>query len=423
MITQRRHALGTFEINLRNVPASILQRLTFDKTNPRHLLWSTFVVTPTRQDPIALGNAATSTAFHPLFDQAIYTGVLNDLGGQHNRLSGYGIAWHLGNHEDGGTVFPGNALAAASNNARWVELDTADWFDWLVNGGLQASEGGAGPNITLNPTRLFGVDIGSAAPSLDPVPYFPDFLTHREILTRICNYVGWIWYVTPRMVVTAGRKVDLFPNPRAVIAAGLESDQSWWTIATSPDGIDWDESGDGYANKVASFDSATTPYATTFAYPNSGAGTLSTDIYGPDGNPVVNIARDDPTNQENVLAWGARVQETQPQRENLRRQITIGGSVHGHGQRLIPGEPVWVYEPKVGLTDSANEVHIGGRTIHPVSVDLHTVNWPITKGMGVYVVFYDQTAASLDVLDLTDVAVFENGQPTTLEVGAPSVPL
>jgi hypothetical protein len=419
VITERRRALGDWSLNLYGVPAALMDRLTFDGT--ANLGMATLVVTPARVDPDAYGNTDTGTAWHPLFDLAIYTGVLASIGGMRDKLSGYGTAWHLGNHEDGGTVFAGSTLGYdgdTDQDARVFSLDTADWFDWLVNGGGQLAIDAT--NVNLAPTRLYGVDTGySSAPSVDPVPYFPDWLTHREILTRICNYVGWTWYVDPRMVVHAGEVDDIWPTPRAVIAADLDSDPDWWTITSQR--IEWDESIDGYSNKAAAFNSSTSPN-TTLAYPNDVIGTLSEDFYGPDGEPIVNVARDDQGSGESVTQWRVRQEQNLPARATVRRQVIIDGSVHDHGNHLIPGEPVWVYEPRVGLVDTSNEVHVGGEVIHPVSVPLHTVSWPVVDGMGVYVVYHDQALGELAHLDLSDVVVYEDSA-TTLEVGAPSVPL
>jgi hypothetical protein len=420
VITERRRALGDWSLNLRDIPADLLDRLTFDFGRTDHLAGATIVVTPSRVDADSLGNADTGTAFHPLFDLALYTGVLTSIGGMRDELSGYGIAWHLGNHEEGGTVFAGSSLGNpdTDQDARVFALDTDDWFDWLTNGGARLALDAT--NVQLDGTRLYNVDTSySTAPGVDPVPYFPDFLTRREILTRICNYVDWTWYVSPNMVVHAGEVVDMFPSPRAVVAADLDSDPAWWTITSRR--IAWDESIDGYANKVGTFDTTATP-SRTLAYPNDAIGTLSEDMIGPDGDPIINVVRNDIDNQESVTEWRTRQQQTIAARESILRRITIEGSVHNHGNHLIPGEPIWVYEPRVGLVDTANQITVGGETIHPVSVELHTVTWPVVRGMGVYVVFYDQAATALAHIDLSDVVVYETN-PTTLEVGAPSVAL
>jgi hypothetical protein len=421
VITERRRALGDWGLNLHDVPASLMDRLTFDFNRTDHLAAATLVITPARVDADALGNTDTGTAYHPLFDLAIYTGVLAGISGMRDQLTGYGIAWHLGNHEEGGMVFAGTTLGLPDTDqtTRVVELDTDDWFAWLVNGGARLAQDGI-TNIDLDGTRLYGVDTGySSAPAADPVPYFPDFLTRRELLTRICNYVGWTWYVSPQMVVHAGEVGDIWPSPRAVVAADLDSDPDWWTITSQR--IEWDESIDGYTNKAAAFIGSTTP-GQTFAYPNDTVGTISEDMFGPDGDPIINIVRDDATNEESAADWRIRQQQSLPAREVIRRQVTIQGSVHDHGNHLIPGEPLWVYEPRVGLVDTDNEIHVGGEVIHPVAVALHTVTWPVVDGMGVYLVYHDQTAGELAHIDLSDVVVYED-QSTTLEVGAPSVAL
>jgi hypothetical protein len=415
VITERRRALGDWSLDLHDVPADLMNRLTF--AGPANLGMASLVITPSRVDADALDNGDTGTAFHPLFDLAIYTGMLNHIGGMKDRLTGYGIAWHLGNHEEGGTIFPGSSLGNPDTDqtARVFQLDTDDWFDWLVNGGARLALDAT--NVNIGSTRLYGVNTGySSAPAADPVPYFPDWLMHREVLTRICNYVGWHWYVDPKMVVHAGEVEDLFPSPRAVIAADLDSDPDWWTITSRR--VTWDESLDGYTNKAGTFDSSTTP-GVTLAYPNDAVGTISEDFFGPDGEPIINIARDDVDNQESVTDWRVRQQQSLPARTVIRRQVTIEGSVHDHGNHLIPGEPVWVYEPRVGLVDTSNEIHVGGETIHPVSVDLHAATWPVVDGMGKYLVYWDQANSELAHIDITDVVVNEDGSETTLDVGAP----
>jgi hypothetical protein len=420
VIDERLMAPGAWDVTLKDgTPPSLLERLRCVETHPQTLGAATLVVTAAHLNPDSIGTGDTGTAFHPLFDAALYTGVVNRcaavLRGKVGsaRLDGYGMAWHLGTPEDTGELWVGNAMTSSSNNARIFTESTHVWFDWLGMGGTQTASDGSGATVTLRPCHLYDSNaftIGSA------IPYFPEPMTRREALNRISNHAGWLWYITPQMVLRAGLPGDLFPDgPRAIVSSDIGSDPTLLTYATEE--IGWEESLDNYRNKRVSFDDNGGTYPpVSWAYPNSTP--PSGDYYGPDGTLLHIVERDDHLQDENILEWGARQIAEVPAGQHARRALTVTGWPNREGVNLIPGEPVWVHEPLLGLVDTGNEVRAGGQTLHPTEVDLYGVTWPVIEGMGVYVVFYDQDTSTLETLDLTPHVAYETG-PTTLDVGAP----
>jgi hypothetical protein len=414
VIDERLHALGSWDVSLiEATPPSILQRLTLDETDNQNLGMATLVVTDARIDPVSLGSGDTGTAYHPLFDAAIYCGVLWDIKERRRRLSGYGLSAWLGTPDDTGELWVGNAMTSSSNNARIFEEDSDDVFDWMVNGGTKTAIDGSGATVTLRSTSLYG-STSVSTPVVD-VPLFPEPLTRREVLNRVCTYTGWRYHITPQMVVRSGTPAGLFPTVRCVVGTDIGTDPDLLTIRGEV--VDWDESLDGYSNKRVSFDDNGGTYPpVTWAYPNSTPPTP--DYYGPDGQGAHVVLRDDHQQDENILQWGARMLTIAPGAAFPSRLITLSGFPSSDSVRLIPGESIWVYDPTVGLEDTSNEVRVGGEILHPAEVDLYGIVWPVVQDMGVYVVYYDQSTTDLDVIDLTPYVAYEDG-PTTLDVGAP----
>src|SRR5690606_3713993 len=140
-----------------------------------------------------------------------------------------------------------------------------------------------------------------------------------------------------------------------------------------------------------------------------------------DGTAAHIIGLESAQQEETSSDWAARAATIVPRRDTIRRSVQVAGSVHSHGYRLIPGEPMYVYEPAQGLVGAA-EVHVGGPTIHPAVARLESVQWPVVEGTGVYLVYWDKAASQLDTLDLTRNVVAEQAA-TSLEVGAAAAAL
>lgn len=101
------------------------------------------------------------------------------------------------------------------------------------------------------------------------------------------------------------------------------------------------------------------------------------------------------------------------QRKVLKKAITVSvGGDPPHG--FICGDWVWVFDPERGLWSTSNDLQHGGRTIYPVAVRVMEMTWPVTEGLGVFLVNTHQGGG---VTDLTNWVEWEDGD-TTLTVGA-----
>jgi hypothetical protein len=413
------HAPSGFEIPL-DAPPSIVHRLASlaDPEDPVTLGAATLVVSDVWVDAASLGNADTGTSFHPLLDLARWCGVLTTVAPNGETIAGHGLAWHLGTPDGSGELMVGNAMTSDSEqNARIFVEDSDDWLDVLVNGNVGApitSPDGSSATLELRPSSLYDA-VHHGAATVD-VPYFPEPMTRADVLTRIASFTGRSWYIDAQGVVHMGTQAALFPNGPRCIVGRVDPDPEWMTL---PADLDTDVDLAGWANKWVAFNdgkNTSYPWDTIYAYPNN-VDPINEYYRDLRGNALHIVAPDPANNNETVAEWQARMESRRAERETPRRQFTVSGAVDEHSHRLIPGEPVHVYDPEINVSDPATEFYCGGQTINPATVTLQAISWPVRRGMGVWLVFHDAGTDELDHMDLTPYIVWEDGAETTLEVG------
>jgi hypothetical protein len=66
-----------------------------------------------------------------------------------------------------------------------------------------------------------------------------------------------------------------------------------------------------------------------------------------------------------------------------------------------------VYNPQAGIEDTANEIQHRGMRIFPKRIRILEGDWPLTKGMGVYVRPGSSATTAADWIDLTPYVEWE----------------
>lgn len=109
-------------------------------------------------------------------------------------------------------------------------------------------------------------------------------------------------------------------------------------------------------------------------------------------------------------------------RENPRAELSVRVDGYATRTELEPGDRVWVYDPEVEMVNTlvspfGDEVYYRGQIMHPERAFIEGVNWPVQRGMGVYMVLLTDNTADQEIIDLTRYVDWEEG-PTELEIGA-----
>lgn len=101
-----------------------------------------------------------------------------------------------------------------------------------------------------------------------------------------------------------------------------------------------------------------------------------------------------------------------------RRERRLRTEAPGVASFLKPGDYVWYYDKDTGAYDRNNETVVGGRLLYPIKTRVAAMSWPITPGMGVYLIS-NSTGDPLDgsgpgsdydtVTDLSDFVQYESG--------------
>ncbi len=85
-----------------------------------------------------------------------------------------------------------------------------------------------------------------------------------------------------------------------------------------------------------------------------------------------------------------------------------------------PGDWVYIVSERLGIIDTTNAVNYGGRTLPPQKRKLTGLSYPITEGMGVYVIHDSTGYDSGAVQDVTEDVMWETGTTTvSLDTTAP----
>lgn len=408
-VTEVRHQAGGFELELsETMPPSISRQLSLARTAYSFLVVTQHHVNawdfPPPADP--------STTPHPLLSVARYTGVIRRTASRYRNLEGEGLLSLLGTQDE----------ASGSGYGQWSSQmadhrvqNTAHWWASLI------TNGGTTTSLTDGSTLTFGeghLRLGGT-PSGTQRVLQGGLRTYRAILNEVCWQTGYVYRIDPNGTLHVGTAADMYgADPRVVIGKGLpgDDDPRWATVRATLD--DWGESTDTYITGAV----ADAPGEMTFngwAWTNAIAGTAHYRVPTKNfpHNPQLHVAAE---GEETQTEWQNRTTWIVVDRNRLVYSATFDGALIPN-QRLIPGEPMWLWDPEIGLEDPANVITYSGQAIRPQRVELAAYTWPIMQGMGVYIL--TRVGSGTTVLDLTPWTVMSDDPSISFELGRPVRPL
>jgi hypothetical protein len=310
-----------------------------------------------------------------LLAAARYTGVVRQPGPQFT-IGGSGLAWWLGDEDGKGAVWTTAQTGSGFTLTQWVD--------------------------GIRPSSLVAGTITAPGSPTSLTTTAPRGWTRRATLESICNYFGVEWRIRPNFALDVATADNLYgADPTAIIArnvlardlslAGLRGQMSlttdWKDWVTRVDVLGrggWGSSGGASASV------------------RDGQGNLVTwirPVESPDVAPGTEA-----TVAANLLNLWA----------NPSQAVTLTADEYDVRGVVQVGAPLYVFDPDVGLVDTANQEYFAGETIRPVELRCFGMTWPVQQGMGVYCRTHDGSSASY--LDLTPWVSWESGA-ATLEVG------
>jgi hypothetical protein len=99
--------------------------------------------------------------------------------------------------------------------------------------------------------------------------------------------------------------------------------------------------------------------------------------------------------------------------------VTADLDVYDVGRHIWPGDACYAYSLKKFFTDTNNQIYYRGRAISPKNLRVEALQFPIQRGMGVYMIRSDGAGGFLPAYDLTRYVAFED-DPATLQLGTRS---
>lgn len=353
-----------------------------------HWNWITkhdhIVVTPTRLDPNAVGDAATLAA-------AIYSGVILstpvysslDMAGREQVqrvIAGQGLAYWLGTEDGRGDLLDTAVTNTGANLSTWI--------------------------TSLRPSSLAAGTVTSPGGTWT---YTYQWVTRREAIDHVCNALGAEWRVNPACTLDAAAPGTLFTDyttPVAVITRKPEGYEGSYRGLEATK-VEVQRDVDGYTTKVivvgANGDGA------TIATGSATGSNVYKDFHNNNVTfeRLVNSPDTTSTNTSTVATAVLNLYSSE------RKGLVVSTRTYAVPIRAKPGDNVWVYDPLAGLTDSANQITWRGELITPVKLRVKSYTYPIERGMGVYV---RRSGSTATYLDITDYVEYETGD-TLWEVG------
>lgn len=361
MITDTFQANGQWSLNLTRMPAEVEEKLS---------PLATLLVTPSRVSVEEIG--ATAANASSLYAVAQWGGVVMKLPVRGVReMSGYGMAWWLGDESRG---IPYNASIAFAGTTLSTTLATLIPADLTVG------------TIT-NPASAF---VGGV----------PAHFTPRKAFEYVCTTLAAQWRVNPNATVDAA--AALYPGVSAIAVrqAVFDVGLSAFTIAD----LSNDRDVEDYITEARVVSGTT--YATA---------SQSTTYKNPQGASFRRVQVEQETGGKATLS--TRAAAVLALNNAPRKEVRLSLSDYRLHGTLKAGSIIGAYDPLTGLTDTANPVEYMGDLIYPAYLEVKSLTWPVTDGMGVY-----SHVAGQDPVDISEYVEFESGD-TTLEVGAAARPV
>lgn len=351
-VTERLMKPGRFSLRLRpNTPASVLAAVG---------MFDHIVITPAR----LRGWEGMSDA--NILASAIYTGVVKarpDV----NEFTGAGLADWLGTDDGLGDLLDSAVTNSAATLSTWV--------------------------TSLRPASLAAGTVNNTGTSTHTYTY--QWMTRREALTHACRAMGAEWRVDPDFTLDAATPGNLHANyttPRAVItrkAEGAQGSLVGIEAVAAVRGLDVSN----YTTKVIV--AAREGDGATLATGSATGANVYVD--GLNNNVVMERLINAPL--EPAANANGYAQATLNLFGTARQTLALSSDTYAATLAVRPGDRVYVYDQRSGLTDSANQLSWRGEIITPVLLRCRGIIWPIMAGMGVYARRSGATPAYTDLSD------------------------
>jgi hypothetical protein len=295
------------------------------------------------------------------------------------QISGAGPAWWLGDGDTRGPVFETFTSQSAASLSTWITAIKPA----ALNSGTVTSPGG-----TLSASF--------------------QWVTRRTALETVCNSFGVEWEVDSRLRLNVGTPANLFRSGKAVAVRNGTSRNSSIAAASPPLSVPA-TLGSTVMNRSQDL-SEYISKAWVLGQNGTGSSSITSPYKDINGNTVVITEVVEGSTYPGGSESAAAVAHVTPRAKN-RRYVTLSTNSFDVIGDVRPGDDIYVYDPQLGLYDSANEAVVDGRVINPLLVRCLSVSWPISKGYGV--LFRDGDGVWTD---LTEFIEYEEGD-TTFEIG------
>lgn len=310
----------------------------------------------------------------------VYRGKSNQPTDQGTRymLRGPGMAFWLGD-EDG----KGHAIEAPL----------------VVDGSFQTV---AGQILAASPSVAAGTIVNVPK----TFAYTFQYISVREALNYMTGTTETAWRINGNATVDAGLESDLFTVvPEAAVVrrgAGVDMFMKALSGAMSTE-FDMRD----FTTRTVLLANGSEAATVTATADIAGGLNPYKDLFG----NAVTLTRFVSESDTDATNAPARAQLQQNRFSDMKRAITLNSTDYDVKGDVAVGDYVWVFDPDVGVVDTANEIFFRGERMYPMRLRLTEMTWPITEQMGV--AFRDMGG---NWFDLTPYVVPETGE-TSLVVG------
>jgi len=376
-VTEKLMGDGRFDLrlNVTTTPTSVLNKLAG---------WSHIIVTPQPLSPDQFDD-------NTILESARYTGVIlrKETDGSTMTLVGKGLGVWLGDKDNRGRMI--NTPTRSFNN---VSLATALDSNTVPYGILRDDAGNTGGlikgTVTETGTNFTGRFIYTNA---------------KTALEQICVVTDAEYKIKPNGEIDVGGASDLFTTtPTTVIVRNQGGDDPNIT-GVQISQLKSEFNAEDYVSEVrllgedAGF-SVTEGLATQSSIPYK-------DLFGNELKRTALVSEANiPYNQKDVRATA-----TLDEFNRTKQTIRLVTEIYDINGEYNTGDYVYVYDPDIDFVDETNEVEYRGQTIHPVSIRVLGITFPISAGAGVY--HRDKDG---NYTDLSGYVEYDTGE-ATIEVG------
>jgi len=376
-VTEKLMGDGRFDLrlNVTTTPTSVLNKLAG---------WSHIIVTPQPLSPDQFDD-------NTILSSARYTGVIlrKETDGSTMTLVGKGLGVWLGDKDNRGRMI--NTPTRSFNN---VSIATALDSNTVPYGILRDDAGNTGGlikgTVTETGTNFTGRFIYTNA---------------KTALEQICVVTDAEYKIKPNGEIDVGSASNLFTTtPTTVIVRNQGGDDPNIT-GVQISQLKSEFNAEDYVSEVrllgedAGF-SVTEGLATQSSIPYK-------DLFGNELKRTALVSEANiPYNQKDVRATA-----TLDEFNRTKQTIRLVTEIYDINGEYNTGDYVYVYDPDIDFVDETNEVEYRGQTIHPVSIRVLGITFPISAGAGVY--HRDKDG---NYTDLSGYVEYDTGE-ATIEVG------